>query len=144
MVTAVLCSCWKRAQVPLVSVPKAHLESAPKLVPHLLPWKLQHKHLHSERALQSKCAMSSERWSSEAVGQPANTVVWRISACLSSSCNTTVSRSHLLGTRPVFADLTAGLLIVPKLWLHFLWGFLTFRCCLEQVANTRHLFCQDH
>lgn len=32
------------SQVLLVSVPKAQLGSAPKLVPQLLLWKLQHKH----------------------------------------------------------------------------------------------------
>lgn len=44
MVTTLLCLCWKEVQMLLVSVPKAHLEPGPKLVPHLLPWKLQQKH----------------------------------------------------------------------------------------------------
>lgn len=48
MVITVLCSCWKGAQALLVSVPKAHLESAPKSVPHLLLWKLQHKHREAQ------------------------------------------------------------------------------------------------
>lgn len=43
-VTTLLCLCWKGVQMLLVSVPKAHLEPDPKLVPHLLPWKLQQKH----------------------------------------------------------------------------------------------------
>lgn len=57
MVTAVLCSCWKGAQVLLVFVPKAYLGSSPKLVPQLLPWKLQHKH---ERAQTSSSPRSKD------------------------------------------------------------------------------------
>lgn len=44
MVTSVLCSCWKGAEVLLVSVPKAYLESAQAPVLYLLPWKSQHNH----------------------------------------------------------------------------------------------------
>lgn len=98
-------------------------------------------HLPSTRALQSTCATSSECWSSEAAcdSQPRGFSTW-----FSSSCNITLSRYFLLAIRPVFADLTAGLMLVLKLWFCFPWGFLTYKCCLEQVTNTSHFFCQQH
>ena len=82
MVTTVLCPCWKGAQVLLVPVPKAHLESAPKLVPHLLPRKLQHEHDGAQTSpsppskvifvLQEPCKVSVPRaLTAEAVRLPA-------------------------------------------------------------------------
>lgn len=35
-------------------------------------------------------------------------------------------------------------MLLPELWLCFLWGFSTCRCRVEQAPNTRHLFCHQH
>lgn len=148
-VTSVLCLCWKGAEVLLVSVPKAYLESAQEVV-HLLPWKSQHKHkgiqthpsppskvifpLQEPYKVQVQQALSAEAVRLPMASQPKGFSTW-----FSTSCNTTVSKSLLLGTRPVFADLTAGLI----LWFCFPWGVLTYRCCLEQITDTSHFFCQQ-
>lgn len=133
MVTCVLCLCWKGAEVLLVSVPKAYLESVLELVLHLLPWKSQHKHkraqthpsppskviflLQEPYKVQVQQALSAEEVRVPVTSQPRGFSAW-----FSSSCSTTVSRSLLLGTLPVFADLTAGLMLVLKLFFASLEG----------------------
>lgn len=98
-------------------------------------------HLPYTGTLQSTCTTSSECWRSEAA---CDKPTQGFPCLILYFCNTTVSRFLPVGTRPVFAEMTAGLMLVLKLWVCFLWGFLTYRCCLEQVTDTSHFFCQQH